>query len=426
MSHIMDFQKSKSFCPYPWIHGSCTVTGSYKICCLASDEKNPYIFGKDSLSEIWNSDYMKDIRSKMLNDEEVQQCKRCMYDEKVGKDSQRINAFERWKNNETLKKNVEHSMNHDGKVKYMPISYDLRLGNLCNLKCRMCFPNISSQVEKENNILHENNVTNDQEMFPYGNHDTGYDWYCSEEFWNEFIMNSTHMERFKAAGGEPLINSSFYKFIDYFVYTGLSENMSLDINTNITTVPQKFLDTVQKFKDVKLLISIDGTGIVNEYIRYPSKWKKIHENFDKLYNLSLNVNNLSITIIIVVQVYNIFNILDLLKWLYEEYINENPTYCHIHMSFVNGKSKRFLDINILPDNMKEKICADLQAAHSQSIGDERIKKHITAIINHIKTLPEDREKMLSDFVKYTNILDQSRNQNIRDYIPELVPIMDNY
>ena len=423
MIDISSLRKSKSFCPYPWVHSTGTTTGTHRLCCMIpsstfstlNKDGKPYKLGRDSISDIWNSDDMKNVRVKMLNGDEVPHCKVCMYDEKIGKPSQRNYAFNLWENNETLKENVLYSLDNNGEVKHLPISYDLRLGNLCNLKCRMCYPSNSTQIAKENKTLNNSN------FFPTLQNLDHYSWYESDKFWNEFMENSKHIKLLKVAGGEPMINDNFYKFIYYLVENKLSKNIQLHINTNITTVPDKFINVIDKFEKVKILPSIDGIGLVDEYIRFPSKWNKIQKNFDKLFDKSLEVDNLFLNVHSTIQIYNIFNIRELIEWSWS-YIEKNPHYFQTSMSFVSGK--KFLDINILPDNMKDNVCIYLNNMKKDCLGNSLIQDYISSILNHIQTNPDDTDKHLKDFVLYTNTLDKSRNQNISDYIPQLSPLME--
>ena len=165
-------ENTKHFCAYPWIHTACNTYGDFRLCCMADfhiakNNGDPYKFGKDSISEMWNSDYMRDIRNKMLNDEYIEACKECIIDEKIGKTSLRESMTKVWQDNSKFRDNLQYSVEHDGHVKYTPISYDIRLGNLCNLKCRMCGPHNSSQLAKEYEKINDNKSLSDyHDLFP--------------------------------------------------------------------------------------------------------------------------------------------------------------------------------------------------------------------------------------------------------------------
>src|SRR5688572_19702967 len=79
-------------------------------------------------------------------------CRLCYQDEENG-----IRSYRQWANEywlgasgsaEAVARSVERSQSA-GFEAARPLSFDLRLGNLCNLKCRMCSAGFSSQIEKD-------------------------------------------------------------------------------------------------------------------------------------------------------------------------------------------------------------------------------------------------------------------------------------
>ena len=62
---------SKYYCAYPFQHQYVHMSGSIRLCCAtmenATDKKgNRLHMNNDSLQKIWNSDYMKNARLKMM------------------------------------------------------------------------------------------------------------------------------------------------------------------------------------------------------------------------------------------------------------------------------------------------------------------------------------------------------------------------
>ena len=49
-----------------------------------------YNFGHDNVNKIWNSEHACSMRRRMINDEQVTECKFCWNEESVGKRSKRI------------------------------------------------------------------------------------------------------------------------------------------------------------------------------------------------------------------------------------------------------------------------------------------------------------------------------------------------
>ena len=144
MGSILD--NNKSFCLAPWIHSYISPQGLRQICCVA--EHN---FGiNQSLESIWNSDEMKDIRTKMMNGEILSACNRCN-DKSINPNPYRdyFNRQYEWYTNDIISNTKE-----DGTFNGVPRTFDYRT-NVCNFKCKMCSEEFSSQIqgEKLNNGL---------------------------------------------------------------------------------------------------------------------------------------------------------------------------------------------------------------------------------------------------------------------------------
>ena len=84
---------SKTFCPLPWIHLATRPNGDVRLCCTANasgagkeDIKDAGLVkhdGKimnlqhDTISEVWNSSYMKIVRLQMLDGKTPDSCTKC-------------------------------------------------------------------------------------------------------------------------------------------------------------------------------------------------------------------------------------------------------------------------------------------------------------------------------------------------------------
>ena len=144
---------NKTFCMAPWTHTFISPQMERRLCC-ASLEKSTnfkqYIdsSGPDSkndlkllpLEEHWNSDYMKNIRIKLMAGEEIPQCATCnhkLLNAQVYR--QHFNRFYRDQVDEAFS-----TTNDDGETTMQVTSWDYRFSNLCNFTCRMCGPPLSS------------------------------------------------------------------------------------------------------------------------------------------------------------------------------------------------------------------------------------------------------------------------------------------
>ena len=115
-----------------------------------------------TLDEHWNSEHMKSVRRRMMAGEELPECKVC--------NNQLLNAdvYRNWFN--TMYKRYESDIwlhtDPDGTTSMKPISFDYRFSNLCNFKCRMCGPMLSSSAETEAKKMNSWDPGNDPWMVP--------------------------------------------------------------------------------------------------------------------------------------------------------------------------------------------------------------------------------------------------------------------
>jgi hypothetical protein len=138
----------ETFCVYPWLSMMVNTSGSIDFCCIAKpsvlrgDDGKILDISKTTLKEAWNGKDMRDIRMAMLQGERVESCKHCYLQEEVGKKSFRQMHNDEWERRigeEAIHERIEASYANDFALEeHDPLYLDLRLGNLCNLSCRMC------------------------------------------------------------------------------------------------------------------------------------------------------------------------------------------------------------------------------------------------------------------------------------------------
>ena len=81
-----------TICALPWTHLNIIPRGKVYPCCITTDF-NGYAgdLNTQTIEEVWNSDYMKQVRVKMMNGEEPSMCSRCFESERSSGTSTRIN-----------------------------------------------------------------------------------------------------------------------------------------------------------------------------------------------------------------------------------------------------------------------------------------------------------------------------------------------
>jgi sulfatase maturation enzyme AslB (radical SAM superfamily) len=157
---------------------------------------------------------------------------------------------------------------------------DLRLGNKCNLKCKMCFPTWSSQIVNHYVSAKQSGIVNMFNEFADTMQTDGDNMpFLDDSF--ELIKNAPHLNSIFIAGGEPFIMPEVEVFLEKL--SSINRKIKLGILSNITVINDSVLETLKKLDDVTIYCSIDGVGEDLEYQRTSAKWDVIERNFNKLY-----------------------------------------------------------------------------------------------------------------------------------------------
>lgn len=379
--------KNNTFCVLPWMHIATNASGNLRVCCNSTPGKNfilkedgtPYKIFRDDLNEAWNSKVYSQIRKELLSGIRPDMCQRCFREEDAGLKSSRIAWNEKWK------KDKEYTENAEFNIEYV----DVRLGNLCNLKCRMCNPYASNQWVKEWHLINEALSPEEYKRLSSMN------WPENKKTWENLYSIVDTVEEIYLTGGEPTIIQEQHKLLDYCIDNDKAKNIKLKYNTNLTNVPNHLIEKWTKFKKVQLNCSIDAVGNLDRYIRYPSNWNKILENFEKVKQLK----NCYIEIHCTVQMYNILRLDEFIEWAL-------PYNIKIYFNILNHPEE--LNIRVLPKDLKLKVEERLQSY----LHVEKVK----GIIDYMNS--EDWSHMLNQFYHYTEQLDRSRNEKLTDIIPE--------
>ena len=286
---------SKTFCPYPWIHVMTQPTGTVSWCCVArdnfkNDDGSMFDLNKgDRIESVWNNDHMRKIRKQMLDGEVVKGCEHCYDLEDMGFPSYRTNYIRDWfeysDRGEEIVKRIEQSKRNGHRVEDPPMYLDFRLGNMCNLKCRMCQPQNSSQINKEYVKMEKADPEAGQfirDNFTWGHFAENITpWQDDPEFLRQVEEWLPGVNKLYFTGGEPTIIERGYWIMEKCVEMGIAKDIELVFNSNMTNIQKRFLDLIEQFKNVLMCISVDAYGHENEYIRGASHWSKVEENLRK-------------------------------------------------------------------------------------------------------------------------------------------------
>lgn len=397
---------SKTFCVLPWLNLTVDPDGSIKPCCVSQDfiKKNDgtkYNLGYDTIEEIYNSTDFINIRTQMLNGEEVHGCSQCYQHEKIGGASQRIMYNDMWKNRQYTEPVA------DVKIHY----FDLRFGNLCNLNCRSCNPRNSTQLAKEFNELSHTTISKFHDLTEVDINS----WYETQTFSDNLEKQLDNIEMLYVTGGEPTINQKNFELLEQLIDLGYSKNIVLMLNTNMTNTNPKFYAMIKQFKFVIFFASIDGYGDMQEYLRYPSKWSQIDSNLQKLLSLG---NNISIRLSPVIQITNLNRITELFE--YFESINRKLQRGAFELFPIILENPDYLNARNLPLDFKIKSWGLIEQWVSANCKYQKPIFHnkLSALKNKCFEDVDYTEK-LTEYFEFNDILDQHRSQSLNDVNPNL-------
>lgn len=421
------------FCPLPWSHLATKANGDMRVCCqahqgpsngLLRDENGvKYNLNRNKIHDARNAPLAKEIRAALLRGEKHPECKRCWDEEVFRIRSKRLQTLEYYNNYEEAVAITQS----DGTIpQNHPFNdFDLRLGNLCNLKCRMCAPSDSSMWYDDWHKL--NGETFD---------DTGFDWYMNEEFWRdmESELSKSDVKRFYIVGGEPTLIQKHFDFLQRCVESGQAKEIFLEYATNVTNIHQKFIDIWKEFKGIHIGCSVDGVGSVNDYSRFPSKWRVIERNLKKL--ADMRSDRVSVVMATTVTALNIYYLDDIFKWNLDNHnfvISLHPLYRPEH-----------LNVKILPMSAKLAVAEKLRKSYdyiranasyepypwakitgnSEWRRDRSSSRIIRDIEGYIEfMMSEDKSDKLQKFWDVTTMLDELRGESIETSLPELFDLI---
>lgn len=395
--------------------------GAIKVCCRS--QPIGYI-QNETLEEAWNNHAMREVRRQVLNNERPDVCKPCFDLEDQGVESlrQRHTAGVIPEARINLYPNALDALQDDYTMPFEIPTMEIKLNNLCNLKCRMCNPLDSTSwkdwdevkpfYEKEDNILIPIiDALTDTPGSYIGPFDDSANW------WDSFEKLLPYFRRVEFAGGEPLMDPYHYKILDKLAEYG--DNIELKYATNGTTLGIKGGRTIHdywpKFKSIAVNVSIDGIYDVYEYIRGNGKFSDIEENI-KVFKSFPNVSR--VVGAFTVQSNNIMQIDKVIDY----FLNNMGIVFYSH----RVTYPRPLNAQTLPNELKHQVMKRLEDLKSKIADYPLVKQHeilkkitLQQIQDNINFLnSNDLSEYWQDCIDFNLKLDATRDQDFFAINPE--------
>lgn len=347
-----------TFCILPFKHLYADPTGEIRPCCIATSLNDGLNLKQNNIEDVYNSNSFKKLRLDLINGVKNEICSTCWEREDVDGDSMRIYSNSKY--------GFDYKMKDDGYVHPDFTDIDVRFSNLCNFKCIMCGPWLSSahwgDTEKKKGIPKVLNIKDNiiEELIPY-------------------IKNLKHIY---FGGGEPLIMPEHYEMLKYLHDT--NRNITIKYTTNLSVIKHDVYDLIQMwkdFKDVHLQISVDGLFEKGEKIRIGFDTKKFLENIQ-----ILKENNIFYTLSHTTGSHNIFDIYDFIDDVLRLDVVDDENKIELH-NYVTSPEKYSLTNMSNEDKIK---ASDYLLSRVDFLKNPFLKKQIYNIVKFLGVKPTNR------------------------------------
>ena len=301
------------FCVLSWISLEASPVGTVRPCCLALDEiendaGEKYRLQTANFTEIQNSQQMRKLREDFLAGRKPQTCRRCWNEERAGRTSKRMHTLDR------LKHIVQ---DEEWTADAKPLVFlDLKLGNICNLKCRICGSWSSSQFAAED--LQFTAKDDQKNSYAYTMLREGAWPRESDKFWAEVDQSLFNIRYLEFTGGEPFLIKEHFDLLERLVKSGHAANIEIHYNTNGTVYPEEAENIWQHFKHVEIAFSIDDVGTRFEYQRSNAVWTEVQHNIARFMSLRSRCTNISLQVCTTVNFFNVLYLADVARWIAQQ------------------------------------------------------------------------------------------------------------
>lgn len=423
-----NLDNNKRLCALAWTHLHITTTGKVAPCGQYNiDDASKFELKNiidNSLEDCINSPGMKYIRSSMLQDIPNDLCSLCEYKmhQNIKSTKDRFNEIYLDQTKEAIAKT-----NPDGSINiqdFKPVFLDVRFGNLCNLRCRMCsweassswFSELMKIPKIDSTQLGLEEITVDASKF------------INNGAYEKIKHLLTYSEKIYFAGGEPLLMEDHYRILTHLIDTDQAKDIELHYSTNYTISKYKntlLADYWKHFKQVIVAGSVDGIEEVSDYIRTGSNWEKIKQVVTELKPEGYEYRNISLSPCVTVSIMNIFHMGRFFKWCFENnWLTQNQKI--IAINYVEHPAD--LSIKRLPQHAKQKITQMLSELSDWLT--ENGSPDSCVAVNEISTFmnghtPDAAElkQSLAQAKRRLDVYDKSGNLDWKTALPELAAIM---
>lgn len=396
------FNTANHLCAHAWSGIHVDPDGKARLCCeyrgnIQDRDGREFNIKTDDIDDIIDSDYMIAIRNEFRSGVTPPGCFKCEFFEKNNIVSKRrLSKFKL--------KNLYHHINWEqDRIAGKNLFIGGHLGNICNLKCRICNEKFSSQIANEKI---KSGMIVDSDVVAVNLVERN--WKLSNPFfWKKLRDLGGRARNFEFLGGEPLLLKENLDFMQYLIDAGISENCIFEFITNGTQYPEIF-DHADRFQRLTITISIDDLGPRFEFQRKNSHWDTVSQNIMRFIRARDRSQSMEIGVSITVNIQNVLYLPDLIRWLNSQGVD------HYFYNFLS--TPEFLSVDQLTPRAKELVLHHLRSA--DLAGTDREK--MTSVISMVEMAKTSSGE---NFLKYMQSLDQLRQEKFHEHHKDIAIAM---
>lgn len=347
-----------TFCAAPWFQLRNDNDGTFRACCEIDHSATEYTgqtqynLREHSIDQWMDSDYNQYLRQNLSQGNRLPECSQCWRKEQNNHRSLRqiING--------TVGKNAS-DMSQTWMSSYfrrktdwasdLLLSADVKLNNLCNYACAMCSPMDSSQIyaawrRDQSHPLVRMRLDSDP-----GYLDRARSVFVDQ---NNLSLLRQLLDRrpshIKMLGGEPLMDHAARDLLQT-VPVSTAQKINLLFVTNGSQDLVAARDQLRHYRTVSFVVSLEGVGDVQDFVRRGSNWQEIERNIDR-YVRQHGTNNIYVHH--TVQALSIMGLVDLVQWCSDR---------AIALGMRVLESPDYLSLSSVPDELRESVIEQLRS-----------------------------------------------------------------
>lgn len=330
------------FCNVPWFHLQVNQDGSFGYCCnqTSATPHTGYNIQTHSIRQWFESDAMQKFRRAIKGTQPVGVCESCYRGEQNQDESYRIT--QNWRSviftkdafDASYQQSPHHELFEQDHYGGMPVEMHIDLGNECNLSCKFCDPDISTQIAVKYRAW--GLIDPDRPL-----HRT---WTTSDSVWSRFceeLLTIPNLQSVHFMGGEPMLSPRLEQFLDFFIQHDRVD-FAVSFVTNGTRYRQSIVDKMRRFTRADIDISIESPRGNNFYIRQGLDPEVFWHNLDQF--LGQRGGNLNICLKPVICALTVPTFPDLIEFFWQQRCPTENNLC---------LEPRHLQVAVLPLDLRQ-------------------------------------------------------------------------